>query len=304
MTRILPEEGGVDWMKIETGLPDKPEVLVMGRMLRLSPDAVVGKLIRLWAWFGAHSVDGRAPAGVMGELDRLTGRKGFCEAMEQAGWLAVEGEDVVVPNWDRHNGQAAKQRRMWAERQARKRRAGGGDVTGDVAGDVTVTSHKSPPSREEKIRVKRSLSLGDGVTEGSEVVGGGGSWEGIVEAVRGIGGAFAGLSDAGIVAGVRGAGRPEAAWRAVRFLKGAFEGREDVKDARTLLSRACSVEAERDGKADAARREEQEAVRRSKEETARRVEEKRARRAVVVAELEAAKRAAEDGSLTADGVAA
>jgi hypothetical protein len=39
-----------DWIKIEENTPDKPEVHKMASILGIDPDAVVGKLVRVWSW--------------------------------------------------------------------------------------------------------------------------------------------------------------------------------------------------------------------------------------------------------------
>ena len=38
-----------DWIKIEVCLPDKPEIWAMSESLNIDPDAVTGKLIRVWS---------------------------------------------------------------------------------------------------------------------------------------------------------------------------------------------------------------------------------------------------------------
>ena len=38
-----------DWIKIEENTPDKPEVHKMASILGIDPDAVVGKLVRVWS---------------------------------------------------------------------------------------------------------------------------------------------------------------------------------------------------------------------------------------------------------------
>ena len=45
-----------EWIKIERSTMDKPEILRVARILGIDKDAVLGKLIRLWAWFDAVSV--------------------------------------------------------------------------------------------------------------------------------------------------------------------------------------------------------------------------------------------------------
>lgn len=40
--------------------PDKPEVFQLSEILNLDPDAVLGKLVRLWAWADQQTIDGNA----------------------------------------------------------------------------------------------------------------------------------------------------------------------------------------------------------------------------------------------------
>jgi hypothetical protein len=40
-----------DWIKLQKDTPDKPEVLAIATRMNLDPDAVVGKLVRIWSWF-------------------------------------------------------------------------------------------------------------------------------------------------------------------------------------------------------------------------------------------------------------
>lgn len=99
-----------DWIKIETVTPDKPEVMRLADVLGLDQDAVLGKLVRLWAWADAHTTDGTALSVTERALDRVVFCAGFAAALRQVGWL--EGRDAALrlPNFDRHNGQSAKKR--------------------------------------------------------------------------------------------------------------------------------------------------------------------------------------------------
>jgi DNA replication protein DnaT len=47
-----------EWIKIQTVTPDKPEVFVIADRLGIDPDAVVGKLVRLWIWADQQTTDG------------------------------------------------------------------------------------------------------------------------------------------------------------------------------------------------------------------------------------------------------
>ena len=133
----------MSWLKFDTVTPDKPEVHQLAGMLDLDPDAVVGKLLRVWIWFDQHTEDGHADVTMMSHLDRSVGHAGFCKAMADVGWLTLEGNDMHLPRFDRHNGQSAKNRALAAERKRKQRQS----VT-----DKSRLKRDTAVTREEKIR--------------------------------------------------------------------------------------------------------------------------------------------------------
>lgn len=108
-----------DWMKIELELPDKPEVHAIAGMTNLDPDAVVGKLIRIWQWFDKHTVDGNALGVSFVLVDRISGVTGFGEAMAFVDWLEQHDKYLVMPKFDRHTSESAKKRALTAKRVAK-----------------------------------------------------------------------------------------------------------------------------------------------------------------------------------------
>ena len=112
-----------DWMKIELELPDKPEVHSIASALNLDPDAVVGKLIRVWQWFDKHTVDGNARGVTYSLLDRITSVTGFGETMISVGWLEQNDTVLSMPKFDRHTSASAKQRALTAKRVSKIRNA-------------------------------------------------------------------------------------------------------------------------------------------------------------------------------------
>jgi hypothetical protein len=114
-----------DWIKIEHTTPDKPEVIMMARMLRIDRDMVAGKLQRIWIWADQNSVSGSALTINEEFLDSLVRKKGFAMAMRAAGWL-VGGNGTLIsfPNFERHNGKPAKARAMTNRRVAEFRGRG------------------------------------------------------------------------------------------------------------------------------------------------------------------------------------
>ena len=119
-----------DWLKVETSTWEKPEVWQMSQDLDLDLDAVVGKLLRIWSWFDQQTINGNAPSVTVSFLDSRVGVTGFCDAMKVVGWMREKGGQVILPNFDRHNGQTAKDRALTAKRQQSYRaRKGNGRVT-------------------------------------------------------------------------------------------------------------------------------------------------------------------------------
>lgn len=139
-----------DWLKIEVALPQKPEVWQMAGMLGIDPDSVVGKLLKVWAWFDAHTENGDAFGVTFVMVDSIAGRNGFGEAMALCGWLEQNGSLLRLPNFDRHNGKTAKNRALTAKRMASMRNKS--DDESDAA-DVTSASAREEKRREDQKRM-------------------------------------------------------------------------------------------------------------------------------------------------------
>jgi hypothetical protein len=108
-----------DWLKVETCTPDKPEVWVIAEELELDPDAVFGKIFRVWVWFDLQTERGNAPNVTKKLLNRLVGVTGFCESVINAGWMIEQDGIVSLPHFERHNGESAKKRALTAKRVAK-----------------------------------------------------------------------------------------------------------------------------------------------------------------------------------------
>lgn len=135
-----------DWMKIELELPDKPEVHAIAGMLNIDPDAVVGKLFRIWQWFDKHTTDGNAHGVTYSLPDRIAGVIGFGEAMAFVGWLEQRDKTLVMPNFDRHTSKSAKTRastaKRVAEHKAKSNALGNAESVSDVLPDALPREEK------------------------------------------------------------------------------------------------------------------------------------------------------------------
>jgi hypothetical protein len=134
-----------DWIKLEHATPDKPEIVNMSSILKMDQDAVFGKCVRLWIWADQQTVDGNALSVTEPFIDRLTFCPGFAAALRHVGWLSGREGRLMIPNFDRHNGQTAKNRAQTKARVERSRST-----------QCNATSVTKP--LPEKRREKNSLS--------------------------------------------------------------------------------------------------------------------------------------------------
>jgi len=149
-----------DWMKIELELPDKPEVHSIAGILNIDPDAVVGKLIRIWQWFDKHTTDGNAHGVTFALPDRISGVTGFGEAMFFVGWLEQNDKVLTMPKFDRHTSSSAKTRALTNKRVEKTRTKEIEEIEKPCnAATVTVAL---PEKRREENKLKPSLDMTDG----------------------------------------------------------------------------------------------------------------------------------------------
>lgn len=140
------------WIKIEKSTPDKPEIFEMAEILSIDPDAVMGKLIRVWGWMDSNSDNGHIKSVTNVLIDRVTMSQGFADAMKTVGWL----EDNKIPNFDRHLGESAKKRAKDAERKRKSR------TSSDECPQKGVTESGLDKSRvEESIKTLTSPAIAD-----------------------------------------------------------------------------------------------------------------------------------------------
>lgn len=144
-----------DWIKIEHALPDKPEVFQLAELLGIDPDAVVGKLVRLWVWCDQQTVNGNALGVTDSFLDRITHQPGFSVALRKVGWLQARSGSLAIPHFDRHNGQTAKARAVTNRRVAAHRNKCNADSVTYVTPDAL---QKPLPEKRREENNNKALS--------------------------------------------------------------------------------------------------------------------------------------------------
>lgn len=108
-----------DWIKLQHATPDKPEIHSMSNALGVTPEHVLGCIVRVWIWADQQTITGNAQGVTDVTLDRIACNAGFAQAMRNVGWLDANG----FPNFHRHNGETAKKRALTNKRVKKLRNA-------------------------------------------------------------------------------------------------------------------------------------------------------------------------------------
>ncbi len=145
-----------DWMKFEKATLEKPEVFRMSASLQIERDLVVGKLLRAWAYFDTQTTDGILANSSQAFLDGIVGLPGFSAAMISVRWLIEKRGSLCLPNFDRHNGETAKQRAMTSLRVQRYRKSKSDKgCNADVTDDALQPNDKKPKSVTPRVEESR-----------------------------------------------------------------------------------------------------------------------------------------------------
>jgi hypothetical protein len=137
-----------DWIKLEAVTPDKPEIYGISERLGCSHGDAFLACVRLWIWADQQSLKGDAIAVTKAAIDRIGGLPEFTEALADVGWLKDKNGRVTIPNFERHNGQTAKDRALTAKRMAahRARNGYGSGVTSASPREEKRRDTPLPPS--------------------------------------------------------------------------------------------------------------------------------------------------------------
>lgn len=151
-----------EWLKIEHSTPDKPEVGEIAQILGIKPDAVMGKLIRVWAWASQNCHgDGVTSVTVLSTIDRIAGKKGFAKSMQKVKWLRIKitknQQKLIFANFDYHMSKSAKARAVAQKRKQRERDNDKKDVT-----VLSRSERDKKRTREEKSFPKGKQKKGTG----------------------------------------------------------------------------------------------------------------------------------------------
>ena len=147
-----------DWIKMRDNLWNDPRVLRICDLTGSQEAVVIGALYWLWTAADQHTEDGNLLHLSAATINRKTGLKGFCEALCEVDWLAVQGQGVQIVRFTEHNGASAKKRSLTAKRVGTHRNRNADSVSASNADSVTEALQLSYSSvsgalaREEKRR--------------------------------------------------------------------------------------------------------------------------------------------------------
>jgi len=116
------------WIPCDTCLWEKGKVARIARRLMPTPShpfnilLISGACLRVWAWVDANTETGRFQGVTTADLDFQAWLPGLADAWIEVGWLVVEDDGLVFPNFDRYNGNTSKARLNGAKRSAKFRR--------------------------------------------------------------------------------------------------------------------------------------------------------------------------------------
>lgn len=140
-----------DWIKMRTDLATSPKVVRLSSALKADRFRIIGGLHSAWCLFDAHSEDGILTGYTPAVLDDLIGWPGFAAAMIAVSWLEDDGQNLILPRFEDHNGLSAKRRAQDADRKRVLRMS---------ASETDINPKKVFPreeeSREEEAKEKKA----------------------------------------------------------------------------------------------------------------------------------------------------
>lgn len=132
-----------DWIKMRSNLATSPKVVRIASALKADRLRVIGGLHAVWCLFDTHSDDGTLVGYSPAVLDDLIGWSGFSAAMIAVEWMLEDGENLVVPRFEDHNGASAKRRAQDADRKREVR---------NLSASASAADADKKRTREEKRR--------------------------------------------------------------------------------------------------------------------------------------------------------
>jgi hypothetical protein len=111
------------WIKMKVDLSTNPKVVRISSALKADRLRTVGALHAVWSLFDTHSENGELVGYSPEILDEMIGWKGFSTAMISVEWLSIDGNSLIMKDYDENNGTSAKKRAQDSVRKMSARKA-------------------------------------------------------------------------------------------------------------------------------------------------------------------------------------
>jgi len=111
------------WIKMKVDLSTNPKVVRISSALKADRLRTVGALHAVWSLFDTHSENGELVGYSPEILDEMIGWKGFSTAMISVEWLSIDGNSLMMKDYDENNGTSAKKRAQDSVRKMSARKA-------------------------------------------------------------------------------------------------------------------------------------------------------------------------------------
>jgi DNA replication protein DnaT len=147
-----------DWLKLENITPNKFEIMQMADILNKNRQEVVGIFIDYLVWLNEQCDKAFIPASAQGHIDEKVNCPGFCNALQEVGWMNITETDLEIVKFDRHNGNTAKSRSQ-NNRRVANYRAKNKIEKGIINGELDVTHLELQNHIPEKRREENNSSV-------------------------------------------------------------------------------------------------------------------------------------------------
>jgi hypothetical protein len=138
------------WLPHTQGLESKPQVMLVAKALRVTPDDAANKHMRMWHWARHYVKDGLVAGATPEMVDSVVGKAGFAQAVASVPnpWLVICDNGLRFPDWDRYMG--SKEEKTAAAERKRRERLRKRDIGCDMSRDVSHLDlrHRGNMSRE------------------------------------------------------------------------------------------------------------------------------------------------------------
>ena len=93
-----------DWISIDCRIATRPETLELIVETGEPADAIVGRLVRFWAWASLNSRDGTVKGNAATLKAVAGGEEQFWRAVQRCGWISFGDGVIEIHGWDKING--------------------------------------------------------------------------------------------------------------------------------------------------------------------------------------------------------